>query len=221
MQDCNLQRLKMTNPFLGMRLHGDSKLGRSMNFAVVATLLFLLAAQNLVEIILASHDPGIELQPSSFARPSLVELTGSNRAIQCPESLVLVNDTIINPEPARIGGRKIPRIVHISSSSRCNVKLFADNIDTWRLEDHFLVLHDDDAVNRLLHQDWPEFPFLHKIMKCLPEGMGAAVIDIWRLLVLWEYGGIYADMDTSPVPERFNASTIAADDDAFFVQEVL
>ena len=58
-------------------------------------------------------------------------------------------------------------------------------------------------------------------MNCLPEGMGAAFIDIWRLLVLWEYGGIYADMDSSPVPDRFNASTIAADDDAFFVQEVL
>ena len=51
--------------------------------------------------------------------------------------------------------------------------------------------------------------------------MGAAWIDVWRLLVLWEYGGIYADMDTSPVPELFNGDTITADDDAFFVQEFL
>lgn len=210
----------MTNPTF-VRVHGDSKIGRSMKLSVVATLLFLLTSQNLVKIILVSHNPVIELLPPPFSRPSLVELTGRNRAIQCPESLVLVNDTLINPELAYIGGRKIPRIVHISSSSRCNVKLFADNIDTWRLDDHFLFLHDDDAVNRLLYQDWPEFPFLKKIMKCLPEGMGAAFIDIWRLLVLWEYGGIYADMDSSPVPDRFNASTIAADDDAFFVQEVL
>ncbi len=212
----------MTNTTF-VKLHGDSKLGRSMKFAVVATLLLLLTVHNLVHTILVSHDPRIELQLTRpFARPSLLELTSSNRArMQCSESLVPVNDTLINPELAYIGGRKIPRIVHISSSSRCNVKLLADNIDTWRLKDHFLVLHDDEAVNRLLYQDWPEFPFLNKIMKCLPDGMGAAWIDIWRLLVLWEYGGIYADMDTSPVPERFNASTITADDDAFFVQEVL
>ena len=171
--------------------------------------------------------PGIESKPHPSAaapapaRLSLVELTGSYRAMTCPSSLVLVNDTLIDPELAFAGGRKIPRIVHISSSSRCNVKLFADNMDTWRLKDHFFFLHDDEAVNRLLHRDWPEFPLLKDIMKCLPEGMGAAWIDVWRLLVLWEYGGIYADMDTSPVPERFNESTITADDDAFFVQEVL
>jgi mannosyltransferase OCH1-like enzyme len=47
--------------------------------------------------------------------------------------------------------------------------------------------------------------------------MGAAWIDLWRLLVLWKYGGIYADLDTSPVPSLFNETTISEEDDAFFV----
>ena len=198
---------------------------RCIKFGVVAALVVLQAAKSCVMSTntFALHDdgPDIELQPRTFGRPSLVELTKSHWATECPSSLVLVNDTLIDPELALIGGRKIPRIVHISSSSRCNVKLFADNIDTWRLKDHFLFLHDDEAVNQLLYHDWPEFPFLTNIMKCLPEGMGAAWIDLWRLLVLWKYGGIYADIDSSPVPDLFNATTIVDDDDAFFVQEVL
>jgi mannosyltransferase OCH1-like enzyme len=51
--------------------------------------------------------------------------------------------------------------------------------------------------------------------------MGAAWIDLWRLLVLWKFGGIYADLDSSPVPSRFNATTITPEDDAFFVLETL
>ena len=200
----------------------DFKLRPSQTFAVTALLVIILTRSlSVVNIAMVWYDPEIKVLSHSSVRPSLTELTKSHRERECPSSLELVEDTLIDPELALIGGRKIPRIVHISSSSRCNVKLFADNIDTWRLKDHFLFLHDDEAVNQLLYQDWPEFPFLKNIMKCLPEGMGAAWIDLWRLLLLWEYGGIYADMDTSPVPELFNATTIAADDDAFFVQEQL
>ena len=47
---------------------------------------------------------------------------------------------------------------------------------------------------------------------------GAAKADLFRAVVVWEYGGIYTDMDNAPV--NFNASTtIAADDEAFFVLE--
>ena len=51
---------------------------------------------------------GIELQPhrSSAARISLAELAGSNRLIKCPPSLVLVDDTLIDPEIAFAGGQK-------------------------------------------------------------------------------------------------------------------
>eukprot|EP00548_Thalassiothrix_antarctica_P011815 CAMPEP_0194158458 /NCGR_PEP_ID=MMETSP0152-20130528/76163_1 /TAXON_ID=1049557 /ORGANISM="Thalassiothrix antarctica, Strain L6-D1" /LENGTH=211 /DNA_ID=CAMNT_0038867705 /DNA_START=596 /DNA_END=1231 /DNA_ORIENTATION=- len=41
--------------------------------------------------------------------------------------------------------------------------------------------------------------------------------DVWRLLVLWEYGGIYVDLDSKP--NSWNSSFIKPDDDAYFVVE--
>lgn len=138
----------------------------------------------------------------------------------CTDGLVMVNDTILDPALVWEGGRKIPRIVHISSKSRCNDPIFANNIDYWRLKGYSLYLHDDEAVERLLTMDWPEFPDLKKALKCLPQ-KGAIMTDVWRVLALWEYGGVYADIDTRPVPEKFNETTLTPDDEAFFVMEQL
>jgi mannosyltransferase OCH1-like enzyme len=114
--------------------------------------------------------------------------------------------------------RKIPRIVHTTSKSRCMPSPFLDNLSLWQnFTNHSFFFHDDDAVDILLHQDWPEFPQLSKAMQCSISG--AAKADVWRALVLWEYGGIYTDMDNAPT--GFNANTISPEDDAFFVVEGL
>ena len=39
--------------------------------------------------------------------------------------------------------------------------------------------------------------------------------DVWRYLIVWENGGIYADLDVKP-EYKFNSSTIHDDDDSFF-----
>jgi hypothetical protein len=127
------------------------------------------------------------------------------------------NDTEEQPrEQRRQRQRKIPRIVHTTSKSRCMPSAFIDNLRPWQnLTDHSFFFHDDDAVDRLLQLDWPEFPQLRKALKCSISG--AAKADLWRALVLWEYGGIYTDVDNAP--KAFNATTIVASDDAFFVVE--
>jgi mannosyltransferase OCH1-like enzyme len=166
----------------------------------------------------------LKMAISSSSSNNNTNTTNATTSSLCPDSLVFVNDTLLSdPSLAYAGGRKIPRIVHISSASRCNDPLIADNLHTWRLDGHYFVLHTDEAVLKLLYdQDWSrEFPLLTHIIKCLPRGMGAAWIDLWRLLVLWKFGGIYADLDSSPVPSRFNATTITPEDDAFFVLETL
>jgi mannosyltransferase OCH1-like enzyme len=114
--------------------------------------------------------------------------------------------------------RKIPRIVHTTSKSRCMPSAFIDNLRPWQnLDHHSFFFHDDDAVDRLLELDWPEFPQLRKALKCSISG--AAKADLWRALVLWEYGGIYTDVDNAV--NAFNATTIGATDDAFFVVETM
>ena len=150
-------------------------------------------------------------------------LAGSAKAgdsLPCPEGLKLVNDTLLDPSLLYKGpGRKIPRMVHTTSISRCIHPKIADNLDDWKFPEHSFFLHDDDAVERLLFRDWPEFPMLHHILHCLPN-KGAVMADIWRVLLLWEYGGIYTDMDTGIIPHMFNGSTIT-DEDGYFVTNPL
>jgi mannosyltransferase OCH1-like enzyme len=156
--------------------------------------------------------------PREFVVVPLAELAGSHKQLvpHCDEPLVLVKDTLLDPALAFAGGRKIPRIVHVTSRSRCMNKVVADNLDTWRLKDHSFFMHDDEAMDKLLYRDWPEFPQLQDVLRCVEFG-GAVKADIWRILVLWEYGGIYTDIDNTPA--LFNADTITAEDDAFFVVE--
>jgi len=134
--------------------------------------------------------------------------------------------------------RNIPRIIHVTAKTRCMPREFIDNLLRWQqFPDHAFVLHNEAAVDRLLYRyyyyknkknnnnkkdpnivvtSWPAFPHLHHALQCIKGG--AAKADLWRALILWEYGGIYTDMDNAPA--KFHPSTtIQPDDDAFFVME--
>lgn len=112
--------------------------------------------------------------------------------------------------------RKIPKIVHLSFTSRCVGELFANSVQQWKesLPDHSIYFHDDQAVDRLLQQEWPEFPDLQKKMQCI-KYKGAMKVDVWRILVLYRFGGIYSDIDNIP-PAMFQNGTIINPDDTFF-----
>lgn len=174
-------------------------------------------------VVASKTGPKERIVPNPIIPLDILARTADAPSLQCKSPLVRVDDILQSPQAAQTDRetRKIPRIVHLSSKSRCNHEKFAENMKNWQLEDHAFFLHDDDAVERLMYKDWPEFPQLSQVLKCMPANKGAIMVDIWRLLVLWEYGGIYADMDTAPVPHKFNATTITAEDDAFFVIEIL
>jgi hypothetical protein len=155
---------------------------------------------------------------SSGQRILLTKLADSGKAIECAEGFIPVPDTVLDPTLAWTNGRKIPRVVHVTSRSRCISKEFAENIDKWRFKDHSLFMYDDDAMDKLLYRYWPEFPELQRVLKCLKHG-GAVKADIWRILILYEYGGIYTDIDNAP--HKFHDTTIKPEDDAFFVVEQL
>ncbi|CAB9519602.1 glycosyltransferase [Seminavis robusta] len=79
---------------------------------------------------------------------------------------------------------------------------------------------------RLLVSQSDEFPMLHDLVmaNCLPHGTLNA--DVWRYLVLWTYGGVYADIDTQPTKvfissnNNDNKGTAIQDsDDGWFVVE--
>ena len=120
--------------------------------------------------------------------------------------------------------RKIPRIIHVSFNNRCVPNDFAESVARWQetLPDHTIFFHDDEAVQRLIgvenrnSQLWhfsKDFPELRRRLRCV-KFKGAMLIDIWRMLVVWTYGGIYTDIDNWPGP-KFNLTTIR-DKDSFF-----
>lgn len=150
----------------------------------------------------------------------LTELAGSHQEKRCQPGpgFALVEDTVLDPSLAYAGGRKIPRVVHMTAKSRCMLREFAENIDKWRFPDYSVFVHDNAAMDRLLHRDWPEFVQLEKAMECVKGcSPGALKADIWRLLIMWEYGGIYTDFDNAP--NKFNGTTLMINDDGFFVVE--
>jgi hypothetical protein len=144
----------------------------------------------------------------------LIDLVNSERET-CAAGLSLVEDDIIDKSLAFADNRKIPRIVHVTSRTRCMPPEFVNVINKWRFPEHSFFFHNEVAMQRLLGKHWPEFPQLQHVLRCTKGG--AAKADLWRALVMWEYGGIYTDIDNSP--NKFNGSTISPNDDAFFVVE--
>jgi hypothetical protein len=137
----------------------------------------------------------------------------NNNNTECPDGFVYIPDTILDSSEAY--QRTIPKIVHVTSKSRCMLPVFAKTIDKWRFPHHSLFFHDDDAVDRLMNKYFPEFPSLQVVAHCLLPGACKAdlyviqsfvsiddsefphfffclsfLINRWRALVLYEYGGI-------------------------------
>jgi hypothetical protein len=163
------------------------------------------------------------VQESSSARQKtipLAELTNSaaSAKVECHAPLVPLHDRIV--DQSSFDSQKIPRLIHVAHISRCLPPDFVVMAQTWK--DHFpsysYFFHGDEAVDRLLKQDWPEFPQLAKIMNTCVKFGGAIKIDIWRVLVLYKYGGIYCDADTAPGVKLFE-DAIQSNDSAFFLSD--
>jgi mannosyltransferase OCH1-like enzyme len=163
-------------------------------------------------------------------RPVPLELLSNATAattMTCPDGLVSIQDRHIpdNNNLQSSSSRLIPRVVHQTSKSRCMTEKMAEITKSWLLleeeEDSSIswdyYFHDDHAMQALFDLDWPEFPHLHSILACLQHS-GTMRADLWRYLVLYEYGGIYADLDTKP-SAKFHASMITNTTDGFFVVE--
>lgn len=144
---------------------------------------------------------------------------GNYTAADCDPRLTYMDDVVVSSA----WNRRIPMVVHVTGKTRCLSQPFLENLQRWKLKSHSFYFHDDDAVDQLLQAHyWPEFPQLQNMQHCMVSG--AAKADLWRYLVLYRYGGIYADMDTAPGEDFFrkpdNTTTIiSSNDDGFFVVE--
>jgi hypothetical protein len=139
----------------------------------------------------------------------LAELTKSSTSSACPIGTIRMSDTHLQGDDHR----QIPKIVHVSSKSRCLPPDFALFLEQWRLPGYSFYFHDDEAVDLLLSNNWlSQFPLLNDVLSCLTSV--TVKVDIWRYLVLWEYGGIYTDIDNGV--GSFTNESISGTDDAYF-----
>ncbi|CAB9523014.1 glycosyltransferase [Seminavis robusta] len=152
---------------------------------------------------------------------------GDDYPIECPAPLTPIYNYIpnrtalANNETSLPAPRRIPRIIHMSMKSRCAPQDLVETFERWKHQFpfHEIYFHDDKAVDALLDAyDWHEFPHLTKMMRCV-KFKGAMKIDVWRMLVVYKYGGIYTDVDNRPSDALNEHSPIKVDDDAFFLSD--
>lgn len=105
---------------------------------------------------------------------SLLELVGvgAKENTTCPEDLTYIGSRY--NDGSILKGRKIPKIVHKTAKSKCFADLYVPAMHTWMFEDHSFFVHDDEAVNKLLNREWPEFPLLQQARSCIATGAGMA-----------------------------------------------
>jgi mannosyltransferase OCH1-like enzyme len=133
------------------------------------------------------------------------------------EKLFKIENVMLNNSLSPRG--KIPDIIHMTAKTNCLTAHVKKYVDEWRnIPNYSFFLHDDHAVERLFQQyEWPEFPLLKQITKCISNG--AMKADLWRYLLLWKFGGVYTDLDNGIGKYFNNASFITDDMDALFEVE--
>ncbi|CAJ1958964.1 unnamed protein product [Cylindrotheca closterium] len=166
----------------------------------------------------------LKKKTSESPLPPLSKITQS-LTTQCDEGMIYKTDFIADNVHDNNRWNKIPKIIHQTSKSRCLTLPF--NISTskwsnWNNDGWSYYFHDDDAMQRMFEMNYDVFPLLKDVHEnCLISGTAKA--DLWRYLVLWHYGGVYSDIDTTPNnlnPDTFSSlATEESELEAFFIIE--
>ncbi|KAL7563639.1 hypothetical protein ACA910_013377 [Epithemia clementina (nom. ined.)] len=153
----------------------------------------------------------------------LMELVETSPESTCPTGMMRLNDFVEGPNQnnktraasssplssnsSNSSSPGIPRILHILSLSRCVTPPSAQALETWQsqqLEQQQqngmhppiqIYVHNAAAMHRLvLERQWAEFPNMRLVLAACSKSMQEPA-DLWRALVLWEYGGVAIHMD--------------------------
>ena len=143
------------------------------------------------------------LFPKDLSNDKLVEAMTATE-IECLKSgKAYLNDVIHSPKFDTSKPYLIPRVLHQTYKDRCVHPAIAHLSNNWigtLGHKYDFMFFDDDAMNAMLYDEdrWKDtFPSLNAAIRCIDKVNNPTMkSDIWRYLQLWEYGGIYADIDT-------------------------
>lgn len=84
------------------------------------------------------------------------------------------------------------KVMHFSVKDKTNV---SDKILIWKEMNpgYTVVLYDNDDITHFFQNEYPEFLQLAKNLPSIVE-----VVDLWRYLVIYRFGGLYSDTDLQP-----------------------
>jgi hypothetical protein len=91
-------------------------------------------------------------------------------------------------------------MIHQADMSHCLPDAIHKVADSWKNTPDFeYYFHTNETIQALIQQDWPEFPHLRGIVNCISNFKG--YYDLWKALVLWEFGGAVFEFDWVPSQE--------------------
>jgi hypothetical protein len=89
----------------------------------------------------------------------------------------------------------IPKVVYYTHENIEKVKKFEDQLkySMSNNENYKFIFYSDDDRKKFIKEEFPEFYYFYERIN---KGYGAAKADIFRVLILYKYGGIYIDCKT-------------------------
>ena len=133
----------------------------------------------------------------------LIALTAADDS-NCPPEFVFHGETYERQSNATRNRYQIPSIVHIRVSSQCLSSASQQQVQAWKkiFGKHYqIVVHDDNAEKQLLFERyWKQFPHIKHTM--IPCASSESRRDLWKALVLYQYGGIVLDLGQLQAPSE-------------------
>ena len=139
------------------------------------------------------------------------EILVTNDETICPSSHVFVKDKTLPMNITHIPNRSIPKVVHFFVKSKCLPQDVALNVNQWMLlDDHSVLLHDYNEITDYLSKKRKDLPFVWKALNCAFQH--ETILDLARLVWLYDHGGISVDIDHIPGDGFLNGTLLDPDD---------
>lgn len=170
----------------------------------------LASATDTNHVILISQNETID---------SIISSTNDTTTGHCKENFTYVADRYAPAFSSATTRSKIPNLLYQTGPSRCVfTELYEATIQKWNFIAEYRFV-DDSAMDEYLYDTrWTSmFPAFSLALQCIEHvQMPVMKADLWRYLLLWEHGGIFADLDVIPT-KAFDSFTLQPEFDAAFV----
>jgi len=127
-----------------------------------------------------------------------------------------LNDVSLPKSITHLDGRPIPKIIHFIVQSECLPTEVANaHTKHWEtISDHSILYHDQITIDKYMAQPRKDFPAAAEKYKCALDPL--AKMDLAKLMLLWDNGGVVVDFGHITGPAFQNGTFISDTDECMF-----